>query len=446
MPLVKNSEYEAEITGYSSDGAGVARIDGQVVFIPGTVEGEVCKIKILKVNKNIAYGKLVSVTEPSKNRITPECKYYPRCGGCDFHHITYEEELRAKENHVQSVITRIGGLDIKVEPIVGSENTSRYRNKAQFPIGMADKIVSGFYRSHSHNIVPCDDCIIQSEFANKLCKTVISWMEKFNIPPYDERENSGIVRHVYVRNEMLCLVVTKKPKFLDELTSLVLKEHPEVSGIILNYNKENTNVILGEKDEVIFGDGYVLGTLCGNEFMLSPHAFYQVNHAQAERLYALAIEKACLSGSETVIDLYCGAGTITLALAKHAKNAIGVEIVPQAIQNAKENARRNGAENVEFICGDATLLAGELKLRGICADVVVVDPPRKGLTPELIKTIAEINPKRVVYVSCDPATLARDLRLFGEVNYKTDSVTPVDMFPRTRHCEVVCALQRQALQ
>lgn len=442
MPLVKNSEYEVKITGYSSDGAGVSRIDGQVVFVSGTIDGEACRIKILKVNKNVAYGKLVSVIAPSENRIKPECKYYPRCGGCDFHHMSYDEELRAKENQVQSVISRIGGLDIKVEPIVGSENISRYRNKAQFPIGMADKIVSGFYRSHSHDIVPCDDCIIQSEFANKVCKTVILWMEKFNISPYDEREGKGIVRHIYVRNTMLCLVVTKKPKFLAELTDIVLKAHPETSGIILNYNSESTNVILGNKDEVIFGEGFVTDTLCGNEFELSPHAFYQVNHAQAERLYALAIEKAGLSGNETVIDLYCGAGTITLALAKYAKSAIGVEIVPQAIQNAKENAKRNGAENVEFICGDATLAASELKRRGISADVVVVDPPRKGLTPELIKTIAEISPKRVVYVSCDPATLARDLKLFGEVSYKTESVTPVDMFPRTRHCECVASLRK----
>lgn len=442
MPLVKNSEHTVKITGYNSDGAGVSRVDGQVVFIPGVIEGEVCRIKILKANKNIAYGRLLEIVEPSERRTESACPYFPKCGGCDFQHMDYKEELRAKENQVQSVISRIAGLDIKVSPIVGAENVSRYRNKAQFPIGEKEgKAVSGFYRVHSHDIIPCDDCIIQSGFANAICKTVLLWMNRFNIPPYDEKKNTGVVRHVYVRNTMLCLVVTRKPKFLQELTRLVLKNHPETSGIILNYNKENTNVILGKKDEVIYGKGYVLGTLCGNEFELSPHAFYQVNHAQAEKLYALAIEKAELSGNETVIDLYCGAGTITLALAKYAKSAIGVEIVPQAILNAKKNAERNGVGNVEFICGDTTLAAEELKRRGICADVVVVDPPRKGLTPELIKTIAEINPKRVVYVSCDPATLARDLKLFGEVNYKTESVTPVDMFPRTRHCECVASLR-----
>ncbi len=443
MPLVKNSVHKVKITGYNSDGAGVTRIDGQVVFVPGVIENEVCEIKILKANKNIAYGRLLSVIEPSEHRIESTCKYFPKCGGCDFHHMDYSEELRAKENQVQSVITRIAGLDVKVSPIVAADNVFAYRNKAQFPVGEKDgKAVSGFYRSHSHDIVSCEVCTIQSEFANAICKTVLSWMNEYSICAYNESTGKGILRHIYVRNTMLCLVVTKKPKYLQELTALVLKNHPETSGIILNYNKENTNVILGNKDEVIYGKGYVLGTLCGNEFELSPHAFYQVNHAQAEKLYALAIEKTELSGNETVIDLYCGAGTITLALAKYAKSAIGVEIVPQAIQNAKENAKRNGVENVEFICGDATLAASELKRRGIVADVVVVDPPRKGLTPELIKTIAEINPKRVVYVSCDPATLARDLKMFKEENYETQSVTPVDMFPRTRHCECCVLLCR----
>ncbi len=442
MPLVKNSEHTVTITGYNSDGAGVTRIDGQVVFVPGVIEGEVCEIKILKVNKNIAYGKLISVIEPSKCRIPSTCRYFPKCGGCDFHHMAYEEELRAKENQVQSVISRIAGLDIKVSPIVGADNVFAYRNKAQFPVGEKEgKAVSGFYRAHSHDIVPCDVCAIQSDFANAICKTVLYWMNEYLISTYNENTGKGVLRHIYVRNTMLCLVVTKKPKFLQELIQLVLKNHPETSGIILNYNRENTNVILGKKDEVIYGEGCVLGTLCGNEFELSPHAFYQVNHVQAEKLYALAIEKAKLSGNETVIDLYCGAGTITLALAKHAKHTIGVEIVPQAVENAKKNAKRNGISNVEFICGDATAAADELKARGVSSDVVVVDPPRKGLTPELIKTIAEINPKRVVYVSCDPATLARDLKLFDEVNYKTESVTPVDMFPRTRHCECVASLR-----
>ena len=444
MPLVKNSEHIVKISGYSSDGAGVARIDGQVVFIPQTIDGEECKIKILKVNKNIAYGKLVEVCSPSEQRISPSCKYYPKCGGCDFHHMAYEEECAAKRAHVQNVISRIGGLDIAVCDIVGAKEISRYRNKAQFPVGVENgQIVTGFYRSHSHDIVSCDDCIIQSEYANAVCKTVLGWMSKCKIEAYDESTSRGVVRHIYVRNNMLCLVVTKKPGFTEELVKTVLNEHPETNGILLNYNAKKTNVILGDKTETVYGNGYVTDTLCGNVFELSPHAFYQVNHAQAEVLYNIAIEKAHLDGTETVLDLYCGAGTITLALARYAKRVIGVEIVSQAIENARENQKRNGIENVEFICGDAALAANELKERKISAQVVVVDPPRKGLSPELIKTIAEIAPERVVYVSCDPATLARDLKLFAELGYQTKSVTPVDMFPRTRHVECVAMLCRK---
>lgn len=443
MQLVKNSEHTVKITGYSSEGAGVARIEGQVVFIPGTIRDEVCKIKILKVNKNIAFGKLLSVEEASPYRVKSECEVYPKCGGCDFWHLSYEEELRFKEEQVQNVITRIGGLDLKVEPIVGSMNILHYRNKAQFPVGKADKCVCGFYRTHSHDIAPCNSCKIQSHFANAIAKCVLSWMDDFNIEPYDEKTGKGTVRHIYVRNNMLCLVVTDKPKKCDELVARILESHPETSGILLNYNRENTNVILGKKIETLWGDADVIDTLCGNEFAIAPHAFYQVNHNQAEVLYNLAIEKAKLTGSETVLDLYCGAGTITLALARYAKEVIGVEIIPEAIVNAKENAKRNGIENTEFICGDATKAAETLKERGISADVVVVDPPRKGLTPDLIKTISGIAPSRVVYVSCDPATLARDLKLFGEVGYETKSVTPVDMFPRTRHCECVAEIERK---
>ena len=440
MQLVKNSEHTVTITGYSSEGAGVCRIDGQVVFIPGVIRDEVCKIKILKVNKNIAYGKLISVEEASPYRVEPECEVYPKCGGCDFWHMSYDEELRFKEEQVQNVITRIGGLDLKVEPVVGSKDIFNYRNKAQFPVGKEGRCVCGFYRTHSHDIVPCGNCKIQSHFANKIAKTVLSWMDDFNIEPYDEKTGKGCVRHIYVRNNMLCLVVSDKPKKTDELISRVREKHPETSGIILNYNRENTNVILGKKCETLWGDADVVDTLCGNEFAIAPLAFYQVNHNQAEVLYNIALEKAGLTGSETVLDLYCGAGTITLALSKAAKQVIGVEIIPEAIENAKDNAKRNGIKNAEFICGDATKAAATLKERNISADVVVVDPPRKGLTPDLIKTISEIAPRRVVYVSCDPATLARDLKLFGEVGYATKSVTPVDMFPRTRHCEAVAEI------
>ncbi|MBR5479396.1 MAG: 23S rRNA (uracil(1939)-C(5))-methyltransferase RlmD [Clostridia bacterium] len=442
MQPVKNQEYDVEISGYNSDGAGVARINGQVVFVPGVIRGEICKIKILKVNKNIAYGKLVSVEKASPFRIESACEVFPKCGGCDFWHMAYEEELRFKEEQVQNVITRIGGLDLKVETVVGAKNTFHYRNKAQFPVGKSGGCVCGFYRTHSHDIVPCDDCKIQSHFANAVAQTVLSWMSDYGIEPYEEKTGKGVVRHIYVRNTMLCLIVTKKPAMCDELIARVKEKHPETSGILLNYNKENTNVILGKTLETLYGETDVIDTLCGNVFAIAPHAFYQVNHDQAETLYGIAIEKAKLTGDETVLDLYCGAGTITLALARHAKKVIGVEIIPQAVENARENAKLNGIENAEFICGDATKAAETLKERNVRADVVVVDPPRKGLTPDLIKTIGEIAPKRVVYVSCDPATLARDLKLFEEIGYETKTVTPVDMFPRTRHCECVALLSK----
>ena len=443
MQPVKNQEYEVEISGYNSDGAGVARISGQVVFIPGVIRGEICKIKILKVNKNIAYGKVVSVEKASPFRVESRCEAFPKCGGCDFWHMAYEEELRFKEEQVQNVITRIGGLGLKVEPIVGAKDIFHYRNKAQFPVGKSGRCVCGFYRTHSHDIVPCSDCKIQSHFANAVSQTVLSWMDDFGVEPYDEKTGRGIVRHIYVRNTMLCLIVTKKPDKCDELIKRVKEKHPETSGIILNYNKENTNVILGKKTETLWGESDVVDTLCGNVFAIAPHAFYQVNHDQAETLYGIAIKMANLTGEKVALDLYCGAGTITLALCRGAKKVIGVEIIPQAVENARENAKRNGIENVEFICGDATKAAETLKDRRIRADVVVVDPPRKGLTPDLIKTIGEIAPERVVYVSCDPATLARDLKLFGNEGYETKSVTPVDMFPRTRHCECVAEICRK---
>ena len=443
MPLIKNSEHIAEIVGYSSEGAGVARVEGQVVFVPGTILGERCRIQIIKVNKKIAYGRLVSVEDASPHRTVPECASYPKCGGCDFWHMDYEAELAAKQEHVRSTITRIGGIETEIAPIVGAKEITRYRNKAQFPVGMQKgNIVSGFYRTHSHDIVPCSDCKIQSQFACKIQHIVLDWMREFSIAPYDEESGRGVMRHIYVRNAMVCLVVTQKPAHCSVLVSRIMREYPETSGILLNYHRAKTNVILGDRIEVLHGDEDVLDTLCGNEFKIAPHAFYQVNHAQTEVLYSLVMEAAALCGEETVLDLYCGAGTITLSLAAHAKRVIGVEIVPQAVENAKKNAERNKLENVEFLCADAAKAAIALKEREIHANVIVVDPPRKGLSSELIRTIHAFAPERVVYVSCDPATLARDLKEFQQYGYQTKTITPVDMFPRTRHVETVVVMSR----
>lgn len=444
MPLQKNSEHNVTITGYSSDGAGVARAEGQVVFVPGTILGETCRIKIVKAKKNIAYGRLISVENKSPHRIDPECECFPQCGGCHFWHMDYTAELAAKQEHVRSVMTRIGGIQTQISEIVAAPEITRYRNKAQFPVGCRNgQIVSGFYRGHSHDIVPCNDCKIQSLFANAIRRIVLDWMGEFKIAPYDEASGAGVVRHIYVRNTMVCLVVTKKPQHCDALIIKITREFPETTGILLNYQRDNTNVILGEQTETLYGAGSISDTLCGNTFEIGPHAFYQVNHAQAETLYSLVLELGAFTGEETVLDLYCGAGTITLALAQRARRVIGVEIVPQAIENAKRNAEENGIKNVEFLCADAAAAASALEQRGIDVDTIVVDPPRKGLSSELIVTMHAFSPAHIIYVSCDPATLARDLRELKQVGYRTETVVPVDMFPRTKHVETVALLVRE---
>ncbi len=445
--MIKGNVYTVEIEGYSSEGAGIARIDGMAVFVPLALRGETCEIKILKVEKSFAYAKLMNVIEKSPHRVESECEYYPKCGGCSLWHMSYEEELRLKEERVASAISRIAGLDIPILPIIGADNIHRYRNKAQFPAGNGCE--SGFYRTRSHDIVPSSVCLIQSEVADSLRAAVHSWQKKFGIPSYDEKSGKGVLRHVYVRNgdggALLCLVVTKKPDHTDELVHAVRAACPSVCGIMLNINRKNTNVILSDEYISLWGERELSDTLCGNTFLISPAAFYQVNHAQTEKLYETAVNLALSGKAESALDLYCGIGTITLVLAKKVAHVIGVEVVPEAIENAKENARRNGIENAEFFCADAGEAAKRLAERGERPDVIVVDPPRKGLSPDVISAIKEMAPKTLVYVSCDPATLARDLKLLCEDgSFEAISAQPVDMFPRTKHCEVVCALKGKA--
>ncbi|MEG2378171.1 MAG: 23S rRNA (uracil(1939)-C(5))-methyltransferase RlmD [Clostridia bacterium] len=439
MALSKNSEHSVVITGYGSDGAGIARIDGQVVFIPGALQGETCRVVIVKANKNVAYGRLIEIITRSEHRVASECPVYPRCGGCDFWHMDYDEECTAKEARVRDAIERIGGITADIMPIVRADSYTRYRNKAQFPIReQGGEIVSGFFRTHSHDVVPCTDCKIQSELANSVCQTVIEWMREVGVPAFDELRTCGVVRHVFVRCGLLCVVVAKKPEGTDALVRMVTARYNDISGIVLNYNTEDTNVILGNRFETLYGSPNTVDTMCGLKFSLSPRAFYQVNRAQAERLYALALEGAALTGGETVLDLYCGVGTITLYLARHAGRAVGIEIIRSAIVDARKNAEKNGIKNVQFICADAT----STSLAEIAPDVVVVDPPRKGLTPELVATLTELKPARLIYISCDPATMARDLKELTADAFNIEKITPVDMFPRTRHVECVVALHR----
>lgn len=443
--MKKGDLYTVQITAYTSEGAGIARVDGMAVFVPLALRGETCEIMILKVEKSFAYAKLIRVLEESPARREPECAHYPKCGGCTMWHMSYEEELTVKEEHVRSCIERIAKVSSPVLPIIGADDIHRYRNKAQFPVG--ENCSSGFYRPRSHDIVPSGNCIIQSELADRVRAVVHKWQKECGVASYDEKSGSGILRHIYVRNgiggALLTLVVTREPKNQDKLRARIAEECPEVCGIVLNINKKNTNVILGDKYVTVSGEGTLRDELCGNEFSISPAAFYQVNHAQTEKLYDIATGLALENGAKYILDLYCGIGTITLSLARRAERVIGVEVVPQAIEDAKKNCELNNITNAEFICADAGEAAALLANRGEKPDAIVVDPPRKGLSPEVIAEIKKMSPETVVYVSCDPATLARDLKIFEEDgSYKTVSIQPVDMFPRTRHVESVALLER----
>lgn len=453
MELIKNKIYRVQIIDYTADGTGVAKLDGRAIFVPRTAVGDQCDIRITKVTKNVAFGRIEQIIVPSKYRIEPACEHAGQCGGCCFQHISYEEELRAKEKKVRDALTRIGGLDGAVlRGIVGAPSTVHYRNKAQYPVGLdrEGSVVTGFYRQRSHDIVPNEACLIQSQTADCIARLVREWMQQNGVQPYDETKNTGLVRHIYVRTGessgecQLTLVVTnKKLPALDALVQTLREQIGGLTGVLLNVNKRTDNVILGDRTMAVWGEVLLEDRLCGNSFLLSPQAFYQVNHAQTERLYACALEYAKLTGQETVIDLYCGAGTITLALAKKARRVIGVEIVPQAIENATENASRNGISNAEFICADAGQAAAMLAERGEKPEVLTVDPPRKGLDQNAIDAIVRMAPPRVVYISCDPATLARDLKEFTAQGYQVEQATAFDLFPRTHHVETCVLLSHK---
>ena len=445
--LKENQIYTATVEGYSSEGLGIVRINGAVVFVPRSIRGETVDVKITKVMKTAAAGEIVKIKTPSPERTKPECPYFGKCGGCDFQHMSYTEELWAKRQRVQDALQRIGGLDIEVEEILGARDPMHYRNKSQYPVG-ADGAI-GFYQARSHQVVPIDRCLIQSEISDRTAKAVGDWMKRYKISAYDERTHKGLIRHIYVRvnkkGESLCCIVAngKQLPREPELAAYITAAAPRTVGVVLNTNTAVGNVILGDKYRTLWGQDFLMDTLCGLTFKLSVPSFYQVNRAQAEVLYGKALEYAALTGEETVLDLYCGTGTITLCLAKKAKRAIGAEIVSTAIEDAKENARRNGVENAEFFCGDASEIAAELEKEGLRPDVITVDPPRKGLAPEVIASIAGMGPKRVVYVSCDAATLGRDVKIFAGFGYKTRRACAVDMFPATRHVESVLLLERE---
>lgn len=451
MNFKKNEIYQAEITGITHEGNGVCKIDGFAVFVPDTALGDICEIKLLKVNKNFAYGKVIKIIKPSPNRIEPDCDKFAGCGGCCYRHISYAAECEIKRDYVENSFKRIGGFELKNIDIIAAEQPDEYRNKAQYPVGVDANgaLIAGFYAPRSHRIVESKGCRLHPHCFDKIKDAVLSLCEKYEISAYDETNGQGILRHIYIRagavtkEIMVCLVVTCFDfKGVNKLGNEIAEQFSDIKSVVLNLNNKNTNVILGEECKTIYGSDTICDVLCGVKVKLSPLSFYQVNHVQAERLYKKAIALADFRGDEILMDLYCGAGTIGLAAADKIKSLVGVEIVAPAIENAKENAKMNGIENARFICADAGQAAQRFVEEGRTPDVIIVDPPRKGLDLTVIDAIAKMSPKKVVMVSCNPTTAARDCKLLSERGYSVNSVTAADLFPRTAHVECVCLMTR----
>lgn len=448
----KNKEYIVEIIDTGYKGEGIAKIDDFTIFIPNAIKGEKIKIKIIKVLTSYAFGKIIEIIESSKNRLESDCSTYKRCGGCNLRHVKYDETLKIKQNLVQSLVNKTLKNKIKVKETIGMENPYYYRNKAQFPIGKdkENNVVMGVFANRTHEIIPIEECFIQNKEIQKLSKFILEFIKENDISVYDETSRKGLIRHIVTKigiktNEIMCIIVIngKEIPKEKELTMQIIKKFPNVKTIVKNINTKNTNVIMGEKNEKIYGDGYIEDKLGEYTFKISPHSFYQVNPVQAEKLYSIGVEAANINKEDVVFDLYCGIGTISLFMAKYAKKVYGVEIVEQAIKDAKENAKINNIKNTEFIAGDTKLILDDLiNNKNIIPNVVMVDPPRKGLDNRSVENILKIMPNRFVYISCNPATLVRDLAKFEEM-YEIKSIQPVDMFPFTAHVECVCVLNRQ---
>lgn len=451
MTLKKNDDIRLEITTLTNQGSGLGRFNDEVVFVDSAVPGDILDVHIIKVSKNYAIGKINKVIKPSKNRIVSDCDVSTRCGGCAYRHMKYDAELLEKKKYVGDVLQRIGGVAVQPEEILSIEKPEAYRNKALIPVGFDEKgnVVTGFYSRKTHRIIDCDNCKLQMEEFSPIIKAVKRYILENPVTIYDEKTHKGLIRHIYLRRGrntgdiMVCLVVNgdnipSKQKLIDLLTAT----DENIKSIVLNVNREKTNVVLGTKTITLWGEDTIEDILCGLRFRISPLSFYQVNPEGTELLYKRAKEYAELKDGDILLDMYCGAGTIGLSMADKAKEIIGVEIIPEAIENAKENASLSGIENTRFICDDASGAAKELLSEGIKPDVVVLDPPRKGCSKDVIDAVAGMKPQRIVYVSCDAASLARDCALFREVGYEVTKVTAVDMFPRTVHVETVAQLSR----
>ena len=448
----KNQIYTVQITGMTGEGNGVGKIDGFTVFVPLTAVRDIVRVRIVKLHKTYCYGRLEEILQPSPDRIETDCEAFSKCGGCVYRHISYEAELRLKEQLVRDAFERIGKLDVQHIPIIGSSRVNGYRNKAQYPVGTDrdGKLCAGFYASRSHRIISCQDCRLQQPGFERMKQAVLSYAAANGVTAYDEKTGQGLLRHICIRHAeqtgewMVMLVCTQnRIPHPEQLVQALLAVEPGVASVVLNRNPKNTNVILGKHCEVLWGKKQLTDILCGKTIALSPLSFYQVNHDQTEVLYGVAKEFAAMTGREVLVDLYCGAGTVGLSMVEQTARLIGVEVVPQAAKNAAENARRNQAKNAEFICADAADASRQLRERGIVPGVVVVDPPRRGCDASVLRDIALMSPKRIVMISCNPATAARDCAILSALDYQPQKVQSVDMFPRTAHVETVVLLQRE---
>lgn len=445
--MKKNDIIELEITGLTSEGAGVGRCGGMAVFVPFTAPGDVIECRAVKVSKSYAYGRLERIISASDKRKAPGCEVYGRCGGCSLRHIKYEEELKAKEQFVADAFKRIGGLDVLLEPILYTGVTERYRNKAQLPVAeCGGRAVCGFYSPRSHRVTACSDCMLEPKIFSEISGEIIKYQNDMGLPCYDEKTGSGLLRHIYLRRGSrsgeisVCLVVAENTKKYNRLAKMLAERFPDIKTVLLNINPERTNVILGEREVLLHGEGTISDEICGVKVELSPKSFYQVNTPAAELVYKKAAEYSGLSGRETLLDLYCGAGTVGLSMAGKIRRLIGVETVPEAVENARKNAAASGIENAEFIVGDAGKIAETLLKRGERPEVIIVDPPRKGCDQTALDAIAKMSPERIVMISCNPATAARDVKILFERGYIPQKACPADMFPGTQHVETVIKL------
>ena len=455
MPLAKNDIITLEITALTNEGSGVGHYKeessdgrGMAIFVPMTAVGDVISCRVVKVLRSYAYGRVEGILTASTDRAEDGCPVYAKCGGCCFRHISYEAELRAKQGFVQDAFMRLGGLSPEFLPIQGSQSPEGYRNKLQMPVSKQDgRTVCGFYSERSHRVVQVDKCALQPELFAEITRFVTEQADRLRISVYNEEKHEGVLRHIYLRRGhysgevCLCLVARRKVPEFERLAKAAAERFPEITGVVLNINRDRTNVILGEEEQVLFGRAEIKDTMCGVNVEISPKSFYQVNTSAAEALYRQAAEFARPEG-KLLLDLYCGAGTIGLSMAGKARRLIGAEIVPQAVENARENADRNSVKNAEFICADAGQAAQQLERSGERPDVIILDPPRKGCSEDTLTACAGMQPERIVMISCNAATAARDCKRLAELGYTAAMVRPFDLFPRTSHVECVVLINK----